>query len=129
MRGDAPGLSDHDVMRQRLENWGKWSRQDSCRPDPEAITAHIYDMGRTRDRDEEAAPEDLPVPIDGRDADNIDGYLCQLRTRSPAYFYRLRNYFYKRWPVNRMSLDEAIRALCDMEQDNHAVRDRMRGRA
>lgn len=126
MRGDA--LSDFDVMYERLENWGRWGRQDSDRPDPEAGTAQIYEMGRAdRQGDQEHADgsvdaeDEPPARIDSRDADNMDGYIRQL---GRYHYQSVRRYFYLRWSMPRP--DEAIRMLCDMEQANQAVNQRMR---
>lgn len=35
------------MLRIRLPSWGKWSRQNSDRPNPNAITATIYQMGKS----------------------------------------------------------------------------------
>lgn len=121
------GLSDFDQMWTRLLNWGRWGRQDSCRPDPESVTAGIYDMGRA-DRQGEGDSGDeaeLPLaPINGRDADNLDGYIRQLRG---DHKHNIRTYFYRRQHVYRPLLDEAVRAVCDAEDANQAVNRRMRG--
>lgn len=123
MRGDA--LSDFEVMWSRLIGWGRWGRQDSCRPDPESVTAGIYDMGKDDERelDEDAAPEDSPEPINSRDAENLDGYIMQLRQDHRRH---IRVYFYKRQHVYRPLLDEAVRAMCDAEEHNQRVNQRMR---
>ena len=121
------GLSDFDQMWARLLNWGRAGRQDSCRPDPESVTAGIYDMGRADRQGEGESGEDAelpPEPINGRDADNLDGYIRQLRT---DHRHHVREYFYRRHHVYRPLLDEAVRAVCDVEDANQAVNRRMRG--
>lgn len=41
-------LSDYDRMvKERLPNWAFCGKQDRCRPDPEAGSATIYEMGRS----------------------------------------------------------------------------------
>lgn len=119
-------LSDFELMWSRLLNWARWGRQDSCRPDPESVTAGIYEMGRANRQgdDEEDAPEDMPEPIDGRDADILDGYIRQLRADHKR---TVRIYFYKRQHVYRPLLDEAVRAMCDAEEANQRTNRRMRG--
>lgn len=120
------GLSDFDVMVGRLVNWARWGRQDSNCPDPEAVTAGIYDMGRADRQGEGESGEDAEGPadpIDHLDADLLDGYIMQLRSdhkRSVVV------YFYKRRPVYRPLVDEAVRALCDLEDANQRVNQRMR---
>ncbi len=127
-------LSDFDVMWERLENWGRDGRSNPDRPDPEAGTAQIYHMGRAdkgagEQTDTEGESfwndDDPPPTVDSRDAENLDGYIRQLGER---HRNNVRGYFYKRRHIPRLSIDEAVRALCDMEQANLAVRDRMRGR-
>lgn len=120
-------LSDFDIMWERLINWGRAGRQDTCRPDPESVTAGIYDMGRAdRQGEGESGEEAEPdaAPINGRDADNLDGYIRQLRG---DHRFSVCEYFYRRKFVYRPKLDEAVRALCDLEEANQRTNRRMRG--
>jgi hypothetical protein len=110
------GLSDYDVMVGRLVNWGRWGRQDSDRPDANAVTGSIYAMGRADRQGEGESGEDAegPMdPIDPRDAERLDRHITRLR---PEHKRAVSGYFYRRRPVARPAVDEAIRALCDMEQ-------------
>jgi len=124
VKGDS--LSDFDLMWGRLLMWGRWGRQDTCRPDPESVVAGIYHMGRAdrKGDDEEDAPEDPPEPINARDCDNLDGFIRQLRGDHRKH---IRIYFYKRQHVYRPLLDEAVRAMCDAEEANQRTNRRMRG--
>jgi hypothetical protein len=120
------GLSDFDVMVARLVNWSRWGRQDSGRPDPESVTGGIYNMGRADRQGEGESGEDAEAPadpIDHRDADNLDGYIMQLR---PDHKRSIVVYFYKRRPVHRPLVDEAIRSLCDLEEAIQRTNARMR---
>lgn len=120
------GLSDFDLMVARLVNWARWGRQDSGRPDPESVTCGIYAMGRADRQGEGESGEDAENPadpIDHRDADLLDGYIMQLRAdhkRSVIF------HFYKRRPVHRPLVDEAIRSLCDIEEAKQRTNARMR---
>lgn len=123
----SSALSDFDVMWQRLVMWGRWGRQDTCRPDPESVTAGIYDMGRAdRQGEGESGEESEPdaEPINSRDADNLDGYIRQLRRDHREH---IRIYFYRRKHVYRPLLDEAVRAVIDAEEANQRTNRRMRG--
>lgn len=41
-------LSDYDRMFSvRLPHWGRWSRENNNRPNPDAVTAAIYRMGKS----------------------------------------------------------------------------------
>ena len=118
-------LSDFEVMWQRLLNWGRWGRQDSCRPDPESVTAGIYDMGRADRQGEGESGDDAepePAPINGRDADNLDGYIRQIRG---DHRHNVCVYFYRRRHVYRPLLDEAVRAVIDAEEANQRTNRRM----
>lgn len=111
----SSGLSDYDVMVGRLVNWGRWGRQDSDRPDANAVTGSIYAMGRADRQGEGDSGEDAegPMdPIDHRDAERLDRNIARLR---PEHKRSVSCYFYRRRPVARAAVDEAIRALCDME--------------
>lgn len=106
------GLSDFDVMVGRLVNWGRHGRQDSGKPDVNAGCGAIYGMGRADRTGEESeeAPEDLPVRIDSQDAEELDSAIRKL---TPRHYHAIRDYFYRRRPVARETVAEAIRALCD----------------
>lgn len=107
------GASDFEVMWHRLENWARWGRQDSCRPDPEAGSGSIYHMGRENwGRDEDAAPEE-PNRINTPDAEALDLLIRRLHMRRRESVIR---YFYRRRPVYRPLLDLAVRSLCDCER-------------
>ncbi len=111
------------AMWERLENWGRWGRQDPDCPDVEAGTAHIYDMGRAKSQSDLNPPE-APNPIDERDADNLNGYIQQM---ARDHKEPIRRYFYLRLHVHTGRLETAIRVLCGLERDNLAVRTQMRG--
>lgn len=111
-------------MWDRLENWGRWGRQDPDCPDPEGGTANIYEMGRSKSQSDFNPPE-APNPIKSDDADLLDGYIRQM---AQPYRGRIQDYFYRRKHVPLHAMNEAVRMLCDMEQSNAAVNARMRGR-
>ena len=124
------GLSEHEVMRdQRLVNWGRYGRQDSCRPDNERVSSSIYMMGRA-DRqgeqiiDGEVEVQDDPIPkLDTKDAEYLDGFIAQL---SELHRQIIRQKYYKRLPVHRIDVDAAVRALLDEIATNRRVVDVMR---
>lgn len=118
-------LSDFDRMWERLEDWGFDGRKDPCRPDPEAGTANIYQMGKTRDRDEEETPSEPPRKVDARDCDLLDGYIRQL---GGLHRNRIRVYFYLRHYIPKQLVCESVRQLLDMEAANLQVRNYMRGK-
>lgn len=136
MRGDS--LSDFDQMYERLDAWGFQGRADSNKPDPEAGTAGIYEMGRA-DRDGEGdelerAPDDPPrLMLTEREWETVDGYVRQL---PEAHRKHVKGNFYKRFGVYarddevgrryREYVDAAVRAVCDMEEANQLVNRRMR---
>jgi hypothetical protein len=110
-------LSDFDVMWHRLENWGRWGRQDSCRPDPESVTAGVYDMGRADRQGEGESGEDAepgPVRIDAKDAERLDPLILALRHDRRRLVCL---YFYRRRGVSRPLLAEAVRAVIDADHD------------
>jgi hypothetical protein len=122
------GLSDFDLMVARLVNWARWGRQDSNCPDPEAVTAGIYDMGRADRQGEGESGEDAEGPadpIDHQDGQAISDLIDKL---GDNHKWAIRVYFYKRKPVYRPLVDEAVRALCDLEDANQRVNQRMRRR-
>jgi hypothetical protein len=110
------GLSDFDVMVGRLVNWGRWGRQDTDKPDANAVTGSIYGMGRADRQGEGDSGEEAegPMdPIDHLDADRLDRMIMRLAV---AHRRSVSCYFYRRAPVARMAVDEAIRALCDIDE-------------
>lgn len=119
---DSP-LSDFDLMVGRLVNWGRWGRQDSCKPDCNAGSGSIYGMGRADRQGEQIidgeieADDDPPPRIDSQDAENLDTMIHKLRG---AHYNAVRRYFYRFQPINRELVAESIRALCDMEQGNNS---------
>lgn len=109
------GLSDFDVMWARLVNWGRWGRQDSCRPDPESVTSSIYSLGRANrqgEGDDEGPADDQPTPIDHKDAEAVDRIVVRLAI---GHRVTIKRAFYLRTAVYRPTLDEAIRAACDAD--------------
>lgn len=119
-------LSDFEVMWARLDNWGRWGRQDDCRPDPECGSGSIYDMGKTKDRDDdESVVEEFPTRIDQQDGDLIDGYIRQL---SDQHRKNIRTHFYLRRFVPDRYLNESVRMVIDLENGNMAVRTYLRGK-
>jgi hypothetical protein len=119
-------LSDFDRMWERLEDWGRDGRTNSDRPDPESGTGNIYNMGKTRDRDEEEAPSEPARKIDARDCDLLDGYIRQLGS---VHRNRIRVYFYLRHYMPKQLVCESVRQVMDMEAANLQVRTYMRSRA
>ena len=107
-------LSEFDYMlKVRLPNWGRWGRQDSCRPDPEAGSGSIYEMGRAdREGDGEEAPEELPPGIDSPDAEALDAYITRLGL---SHKHVIIQHFYKRKEGMYPHVHAAVRALLDME--------------
>lgn len=115
------GLSIHEFTRDvRLPNWGAWGRQDSDKPDPERGASSIYQRGGkdNSERDDDAAPELPPPPIDQRDAESLDGWIMQL---SELHKQIIRAKFYKRQQVHISDTDAAVRALLDLMHDNRKV--------
>ncbi len=126
MKDDA--LSDFDVMRwHRLPNWGRWGRHDPDKPDCNRLSASICAayIPSGEDKDYEAAPEAPPPPIDHRDADDVDGFMHQLMKRNKRQFEALGVFFYRRKLVSWDRLDEGIRSLLDLMDENRAAVDRM----
>ena len=109
------GLSDFDHMKERLHAWGRWGRQDCGRPDPETGCGSIYQMGKQdeTERDPEAAPEPPPPKIDHKDCEWLD--ILLLNKMGREHRNSIRNYFYKRRLVAREKIDEAVRAMLDVE--------------
>jgi hypothetical protein len=120
-----PGLSDFDRMWERLEDWGFDGRRNSDRPDPEAGTGNIYQMGKTKDRDEEEVPSEPPRRVNERDCDLLDGYIRQLAS---LHRNRICLYFYRRHYLPKQLVCESVRQVMDMEAANLQVRTYMRGR-
>ena len=122
-------LSDFEDMWERLDAWGFQGRADACKPDPEAGTGSIYQMGRA-DRDGEGselerAPGEPPRRmLTERQWETIDGYIKQLRGDRRSAICR---HFYKRQEVDQPLLHESVRAMCDLEDANQAANRRMRG--
>lgn len=138
------GLSDFDVMYERLDAWGFQGRADSDKPDPEAGTGAIYDMGRADKGDGEQMDaegesfwndEEPRRLLSEREWDTLDGYVRQLsqlhRKHVRDSFYRRFGVYHRNDPVGeryREYQSAAVRAVCDLEQANAAVRDKLRGR-
>lgn len=119
-------LSDFDVMWQRLENWGRWGRQDDSRPDPECGSGSIYELGKSNDAvDNDTSADDLPTAIDQRDGDLLDGYIQQL---SAIHRKNIKTHFYLRRFVPDRYLCESVRMVIDLEDGNYMVREHMRGK-
>ena len=110
-------LSDFDQMKhQRLPNWGRWTRHDIGKPDPDAIVSSIYSRGKDdeTERDPDAAPEPPPAPIDEPDALWIDMLL--LERLAEAHRTTIRNRYYRMRAVNLEAIDAAVRAILDAEE-------------
>lgn len=110
------GLSDYDVMWGRLVNWGRWGRQDDCRPDPESVTGSIYSMGRANrqgEGDDDGPAEPDAPPIDHHDAEAIDRLI--VKRVAAQHRITIKRAFYLRVSVWRPTLDEAIRAMIDAD--------------
>lgn len=113
----SKALSDFDVMfEERLPNWGRWGRQDGGRPDPHRGSSGIYAMGRTLDRDEEAAPESND-PVDAQDAEFIDDLLKPWAGSALMARHReiIRTFYYRRRIAPLRLVREAVRHLLDAE--------------
>jgi hypothetical protein len=113
-QNSVSALSEHDRMIERLHDWGHWGRDDCGRPDPEAICATIYRMGKKDERelDEEAAP-DVIRRLDVRDCEFLDVIIAGKIGR--IHRNVVKDYFYKRRPVGRLVMDAAVRAVLDAE--------------
>lgn len=127
--GAAYSLFDK-LYLERLPNWGRWGRQDSCKPDPNHGSSSIYEQGKpSEDGDEGWGSEtvgDAIVPIDVRDAEEMDCWIRQLaghhRTVIRWVWYRRDN---KVRPT-KLTVDAAVRAIVDLMNDNRATVKRMR---
>jgi len=99
-----------ELKLDRLPNWGRWGRQDSCRPDPQRVGSTIarFVKDDPDDRDYEAAPEPAELPIDHRDAERLDGFILRLPRHHRDV---IRRHYYQHQPMPRMLLDHAVRAL------------------
>lgn len=98
-----------DLKIDRLPNWGRWGRQDSSRPDPQRVGSTIARMASgVPDKDYEGVPEAAAPPIDHRDAEFLDRYILALPTHHRDV---IRRHYYRKQPMPRMLLDEAVRAL------------------
>ncbi len=125
MTAARKGLSDFDYMlKVRLVNWGKWGRHDPDKPDANRCGHSICSeyIPKSGDWEWERAPEMPPPPIDDRDADNLDGFIIQLRE---PYKENIRRFFYKQLGVRADDLYEAVRMLLDLTDANRATVDRM----
>ena len=109
-------LSDFDVMlKMRLPNWGRWGRQDSDRPDPEAGSGSIYQMGRAdRAGEDEETPELPPPRIDHRDAERLDRLIQRLPM---THRQVICGHFYKRKESYMPKVHAAARAVLDAEDE------------
>jgi hypothetical protein len=107
-------LSEHDRMTERLHDWGYWGRDDCGRPDPEAICATIYRMGKKdeTERDPDAAP-DYVKRIDVKDCEFLDPIIANKVGRQ--HRNTVKDFFYKRRPRSRLDVDAAVRAVLDAE--------------
>ena len=107
-------LSDFDRMRNvRLPNWGRWGRQDSSRPDPEAGSGSIYQLGRADREATDEAPEPPPPRIDDKDAEWLDGLIG--KKIAVEHRFVICGYFYKRKESFYPKVNAAVRALLDAE--------------
>lgn len=107
-------LSDFDRMRNvRLPNWGRDGRRDPGRPDPEAGSGSIYQLGRADRESLDEAPEPPPPPIDEKDAEWLD-YLISKKLPL-EHRHVICGYFYKRRESFYPKVNAAVRALLDAE--------------
>ena len=120
VRGDGMTPEFAYMLKFRLPNWGRWGRQDSDRPDPEAGSGSIYQMGRADRTGEDDTPELPPAPINHADAEKLNDLIGTDDPRSGcpgriAQKHRrvIRAFFYKRNEPYGLKVDAAVRALLD----------------
>lgn len=98
-----------DLKLDRLPNWGRWGRQDSCRPDPQRVGSTIARFVKDDpDKDYEGVPEPAEIPIDHRDAERLDGFILRLPSHHKDV---IRRHYYRNQCMPRLLLDQAVRAL------------------
>ena len=117
MNSEFERLRDH-----RLYGWGAWGRQDTDRPNPEAVGYSICAdyLPEAGDYEGEAPP--TFIYINQRDAEYLDGFIRQLENKHKQI---IRMHYYlqqKRWD----QLDAAVRSLMDKMDANRATVQRMR---
>jgi hypothetical protein len=115
-RDPIPGAeySEFDRLKlERLPNWGRWGRHDPDRPDADRLGSPLVDRMKQdeNDRDENAAPEDLPTPIDHADAERLDEWIKLLPGEHKLV---IRRHFYLRRDAYWVDLDAACRRLMDL---------------
>lgn len=115
-RDPIPGVeySEFDRLKlERLPNWGRWGRHDPDRPDADRLGSPLVDMMKDdeNDRDEDAAPEDPPIPIDHADAERLDMWIQNLPLDHRKVVIRS---YYKREKTYWQDLDAAVRCLMDL---------------
>lgn len=125
-------MTDFEEMREhRLPNWGAWGRQDQDKPNSQRPGGSIcVDFNPSKDwepgwGDMDAVPEAPPIPIDHRDAENLDGYIRQL---GQEHRETIRRHYYKDQRQQWERLDAAVRALLDITKANRRVVDFMGAR-
>lgn len=99
-----------ELKDRRLYNWGRWGRQDSCRPDPNRLGSAFarYMKDDEDDKDYESVPEPPSIPIDPRDAEKLDAHILRLPSHHKDV---IRRHYYREQRMPRLLLDEAVRAL------------------
>ena len=153
MRQANPGESEHDYMRDaRLPNWGFCGRLDSCKPNPQRISAGIYLMGKSDGKptvvyfrcqscrkeqpdegaccgssmvrtEERITPEPEPEPPDMEDAARLEFFIKQMDALHKSI---IRAKYYLHQDIIRTDLDASVRALMDRMADNRRVVDAMK---
>jgi hypothetical protein len=124
-RTDAVHPFDH-MRYNRLPNWGACGRCNSDRPDSQRV-GHSICIAYIPRGDEsgwgDESPEPPPPPLDHRDAEDLDGYIRQLRARNIVYYHAIHSFFYikPRPPVSNALLTAAISELLRMIDDNRAT--------
>lgn len=113
-----------DLKLVRLPNWGRWGRQDSCKPDSQRLGSTIASrMGRDPDQDYDEPVDSVPEGIDERDAERLDGFIRQL---SADHREIIRRCYYREEAIYRVHLDASVRALNDIIHANRDTVARMK---
>ena len=99
-----------------LPNWGAWGRQDDDRPDPNAISSSIYDMGPSLPEGWCDGAPDVLLAVNHRQAEALDRAIAKL-PRHHLVVIRAR-YYRRDGSVPTLERDAAVRALMDILGDN-----------
>ena len=111
-----------DELDRLMRNWAAWARSDAMPklgfPEPPIFSEWIPRNGwESGWGDAEAIPASPNACIDDLEAERVDRLLLRLRVR---YWSILRRHYLLARHVDELSLGEALRALGDMMERDHA---------